>query len=64
MVSPRECLAMKDMRACLEKLRKNAAECRLISDLATDARKREQFAKLADHYDVLASEIERAIQLG
>lgn len=55
---------MKDMRAYLEKLRKDAAECRLISDLATDIRKREQFAKLADHYDVLASEIEQAIQRG
>lgn len=55
---------MKDMRVYLEKLRKDAAECRLISDLATDAQKREQFAKLADHYDVLASEIERAMQIG
>jgi hypothetical protein len=52
---------MKDMHAHLEKLRADAAECRLISDLATDLEKRELFARLAKHLSVLASEIERAI---
>jgi hypothetical protein len=52
------------MRAYLAKLRNDAAECRLISELATDLRRRDLFAKLADHYDVLASEIKRAIQVG
>jgi hypothetical protein len=52
---------MKDMQAHLEKLRKDAAECRLISDLATVPNKRELFNKLAQHYDVLAAEVEQAI---
>ncbi|MDH2353134.1 hypothetical protein QCM80_21100 [Bradyrhizobium sp. SSUT112] len=54
---------MKDMQAQLEKLRKDAAECALIRDLATDPKKRE-FTKLADHMTVLASEVERAIADG
>lgn len=52
---------MKDMRAHLDKLRKDAAECKLISDLATDRSKRELFEKLAMHYEALATEVERAI---
>jgi hypothetical protein len=52
---------MKDMQAHLEKLRFDAKECALISHRATDAEKRELFAKLAKHLEVLASEIERAI---
>jgi hypothetical protein len=32
---------MKDMQAQLEKLRKDAAECALIRDLAIDPKKRE-----------------------
>jgi hypothetical protein len=34
---------MQDYLTHLEKLRKDAAECRLISDLATDTAKRELF---------------------
>jgi len=52
---------MKDMKAHLEKLRRDAAECQLISDLATDKSKRGLFAKLAEHHRVLAGEVERAI---
>ena len=52
---------MKDMREHLEKLRTDAEECRMISDLATDARKRQLFARLAEHLTVLASEVERAM---
>ncbi len=52
---------MKDMQAHLEKLRTDAAECKLISDLATDPAKRELFTKLAEHYEVLAMEVEQAI---
>ncbi|MDH2342326.1 hypothetical protein [Bradyrhizobium sp. SSUT77] len=55
---------MKDMQAQLEKFRKDAAECALIRDLATDPKKRELFTKLADHVTVLASEVERAIADG
>jgi hypothetical protein len=53
--------AMKDMQAQLEKLRKDAAECALIRDLATDPKKRELFTRLADHLSVLAAEVERAV---
>jgi hypothetical protein len=52
---------MKDMQAHLEKLRRDAAECAIIRDLATDPKKRELFTKLADHLSVLAEEVERAI---
>ena len=52
---------MKDMLAQLEKLRTDAAECALIRDLATDLKKRELFAKLTEHFAVLAAEVERAI---
>jgi hypothetical protein len=34
----------------------------MIRDLATDPMKRELFAKLAEHYRVLAAEVERAIK--
>ena len=40
---------MQDMKARLEKLRADAAECALIRDLATDPVKRELFARLAKH---------------
>ncbi|WP_198026669.1 hypothetical protein [Bradyrhizobium sp. ARR65] len=53
---------MKDMQVHLEKLRADAAECKLISDLASDVEKRELFARLADHLNVLARELERAIE--
>ena len=52
---------MKDMQAHLEKLRCDAEECALISKLATDGRKKELFARLAEHLTIMASEIERAI---
>jgi hypothetical protein len=53
---------MQDMKAHLEKLRADAAECALIRDLATDPQKRELFTRLADHLSVLASEVEAAIR--
>jgi len=49
------------MQVHLEKLRADAAECQLISDLATDPQKRQLFAKLAQHHLTLAQEVERAI---
>jgi len=52
---------MQDMIAHLEKLRRDAAECQLISDLATDVEKRQLFARLAAHHRVLASEVEKVI---
>ncbi|KRR18318.1 hypothetical protein [Bradyrhizobium retamae] len=52
---------MKDLQKHLKKLRTDAAECKLINDLATGLEKRELFARLADHLSVLASEVEHAI---
>jgi hypothetical protein len=52
---------MKDMQAHLEKLRSDAAECALISNLATNQEKKELFARLVEHLMVLALEVERAI---
>jgi hypothetical protein len=48
----------------LEKLRVQIAECEMIRDLATHTKKRELFAKLAEHYGVLAAEVERALSDG
>ena len=53
---------MKDMLAHLEKLRVDAAECALMRDLATDQAKKDLFARLAQHLEVLAGEVERAIK--
>ena len=52
---------MKDMEQHLLKLRADAEECSNISKLATDPQKQELFARLAQHLNVLASEIARAI---
>jgi CHASE2 domain-containing sensor protein len=52
---------MKDMRAHLEKLRAQAAECEVIRDLATDEAKRELFERLAKHHKVLADHVEQAM---
>jgi len=52
---------MQDMKAHLEKLRADAAECALIRDLATDPQKRALFTRLAEHLGALASEVEAAI---
>jgi hypothetical protein len=51
---------MKDYQRHLEKLRKDAAECALVRDLATDKAKREMFARLALHLNQLADEVEQA----
>jgi hypothetical protein len=52
---------MQDMKAHLEKLRTDAAECALIRDLATDPDKRALFTRLAEHLGTLAGEVEAAI---
>jgi hypothetical protein len=53
--------AMTDMQESLDKLRADAADFLMMSVLATDAQQRKHFARLADHFNVLASEIARAI---
>jgi hypothetical protein len=52
---------MKDFQAQIEKLRKDAAECASIRDLATDKDKREMFDRLANHLTVLADQVELAL---
>ena len=52
---------MKDYQAHLESLRQQAAEAALISDLTTVPQKREMFAKLAAHFNMLADEVEKAM---
>jgi hypothetical protein len=52
---------MKDYLAQVEKLRKDAAECALIRDLATDQAKRDLFDRLHSHLTVLADQVEQAI---
>ena len=52
---------MKDHIRYLEKFRTDAADCKLISELATDKTKRELFARLADLLGVLALEVQHAI---
>jgi hypothetical protein len=53
---------MQDYVKHLEKLRSDATECQLIRDLATDPAKREMFGRLALHLNVLADQVEQAIQ--
>lgn len=53
---------MKDYQTHLEKLRRDAAECALVRDLATDKAKREMFDRLARHLDELADQVERAMK--
>jgi hypothetical protein len=52
---------MKDYRASLEKLRRDAAEAALIRDLTTDKTKRDMFDHLHQHLSRLADEVEQAI---
>jgi uncharacterized protein YdcH (DUF465 family) len=53
---------MRDYLAAIEKLRKDAGEAALIRDLATDDAKRNMFARLHDHFNRLADEIQRTIE--
>ena len=52
---------MQDMRAHLERLRAQIAECERLERAARSKIKRDIFAKLAAHYSVLAGELEEAI---
>ncbi len=51
---------MKDIQTHLDKIRSDAAECVLLSNLAADG-KREVFAKTAEHLYALALEVEKTI---
>jgi putative hemolysin len=52
---------MQDYLAQIEKLRREAAECAKIRDLATDKAKRDMFDRLANHLTVLADQVEMAM---
>jgi hypothetical protein len=52
-----------DMQARYEKLLADAAECSILRDRATDAEKRELFARLSEHLGLLATLMERAVGL-
>jgi hypothetical protein len=54
--------SVKDYRASIEKLRKDAAEAAVVRDLAIDKTKREMFDRLHQHFTRLADEIEQAIK--
>jgi uncharacterized coiled-coil protein SlyX len=51
---------MTDLQTNLAKIRTDAAECHLLSNLATDE-KRALFARLAEHLNALALEVEKTI---
>ena len=52
---------MKDMKAQLDLLIEQAAECALISTQAKDKTTQDLFARLAGKYSLLASEVEKAM---
>jgi len=52
---------MRDYQTQLEKLRTDAAECKLISELTTDKAKQDLFEKLANHLSALADQVETAM---
>ena len=52
---------MTDIQTHLSKIRSDAAECILLSGLATDDARREMFVKTAEHLNLLAFEIEKTI---
>jgi hypothetical protein len=52
---------MKDVESQLDRMRRDAEECAMISRLAGSHKKKELFARLAEHLRVLASELERTI---
>ena len=53
---------MKDLRQRLEKLRANARDFALMSQLATDVEKRELFKRLADELAIEVLELELVVK--
>jgi hypothetical protein len=53
---------VKDYQASIEKLLSDAAEAALIRDLAPGKTKREMFARLHEHLNRLADEVEEAMK--
>jgi hypothetical protein len=55
---------VKDYQASIEKLRKDAAEAKLISDLATRQDQARNVRSANQHFAQLADEVERAMKAG
>jgi hypothetical protein len=53
--------SMSDIQNVLEKLRGEVAECRVLSNVATDPEKRELFARVAEHINGLASAVQNEL---
>jgi hypothetical protein len=54
---------MKNIQAHLKKIRSDAAECLVLSTLATGG-KQEVFIRIAEHLNALALELETSIKIG
>jgi HAMP domain-containing protein len=52
---------MKDTKFHLARLRDQVAEFELIRDKTTDPAQRDEFKRLAQHFEALATGVERAI---
>jgi hypothetical protein len=52
---------VKDYQSSIERLRQDAAEAALMSDLSTDKVKREMYSLLHEHLNRLADEVERVM---
>jgi hypothetical protein len=52
---------MQDLKAKLEKLIADAAECDLIANLSDDKRKRDTFRALAEQYREMADVVRQAL---
>ncbi len=55
---------MKDAKHWLERLRRDAEDCRIIAGLAMHQGKREIFTRLAENNDLHAIELEKLIDAG
>lgn len=55
---------MQEIKQRLEKLRTDAEECTLISQLATNSKKRQTFEALAAEYQRMARQLEAIITSG
>ena len=52
---------MEDLKAKLEKLISDAAECDMIANLSGDKEKREEFRSLAEQYRKMADVVRQAM---
>lgn len=55
---------MRDVKARIEKLVMDAADCEMIAQLATVAAKRRTFMRLAETYRLMADDLRAVIKSG